>query len=229
MSRVGEKIREERMKRRISSKQLGKKCGVTESFILDVENGRKIINEKLLSQISKVLGTSIEDTIAPNVTEEKAEGKILQRSDFSARRKRKVEPLGQWEEALSNIIKKVPIYDIEMKEIKGYRDFPIINQKVEGRNPDRLIYIEAPNDLLSGFRIYKGDKILIYLHQEIVNHSISLIEYEGKKYIRKIKRIEGNKIELLSYSYEKKAMVRDLKDVKIIGRGIRVEMDLSFV
>ncbi|WZL72867.1 helix-turn-helix domain-containing protein [Clostridiaceae bacterium 35-E11] len=228
MSRLGNKIKEERMKKGMSPKQLAKKCGVAETFILDVESGKKILNEKLLTQISKVLGKNIEEEIAIEPTnEEQKETKRRPQVQEKIHKRKTIVPLEPWEDALSNIIKKVPILDIYMQEIKGYRSFPIINKKVEGFHPDKLAYIEIPDDMLMGFRICKKDKILLYLHQELVNNSFALVEYEGKRRFRKIKRIEGHKIELISYKHEIQKVTQNLKDVKIIGRGIRVEMELS--
>ena len=62
MSRVGDKIKQVREAKAISQKQLGKKIGVSESFINEVEMGKKVINEKFLEKISKILGEEIEDT-----------------------------------------------------------------------------------------------------------------------------------------------------------------------
>ena len=45
MSRVGEKIKEARLKAGMTQKALGKKLGVAEKFINEVEIGRKIVQE----------------------------------------------------------------------------------------------------------------------------------------------------------------------------------------
>ena len=42
MSRVGDKIKQVRESKAISQKQLGKKIGVSESFINEVEMGKKL-------------------------------------------------------------------------------------------------------------------------------------------------------------------------------------------
>ncbi|QZY54768.1 helix-turn-helix domain-containing protein [Crassaminicella profunda] len=227
MSRIGDIIREERLKKGFSPKQIGRKCGVSESFILDVESGKKIINEKLLEKLSKLLGKNLEESVTLEPVEKE---EIIQKPKLKVQapqRRQTVTPLDQWSDALSGIIKKVPIYDITMKSSKGYKSFPIINKKVEGFSPEKLIYVEAPDDTLNGFRICREDKILIYLNQELVNNSFSLVEYEGKRQLRKIKRIEGNKIEIISYHKDKKSIVKSIRDVKIIGRGIRLEVELN--
>ncbi|TCO71388.1 helix-turn-helix domain-containing protein [Marinisporobacter balticus] len=226
MSRIGDRIKEERLKKGFSPKQLARKCGIGESYILDIESGKKIINEIQLNQLSKILGKNLDEDISLEPEEKKEVIKKSEKIEVSQIRKT-VTPLSQWEDALSNIIKKVPIYDMEMKQIKGHKAFPIIDKKVDGFHPEKLIYVEIPNENLSGFRICKGDKIFIYLNQELVNNSFSLIEYEGKKKVMKVKRIEGNKVELISYHHEMKSITKSIKDVKIIGRGLCVEMALK--
>ncbi|WP_129600872.1 helix-turn-helix domain-containing protein [Anaerophilus nitritogenes] len=224
MSRVGDQIKEERIKKGITPKQLGKKCGVAESFIIDIETGKKIINEKQLKQIEKILGKNFEESVSFSIEEKKEEIKPIIKEKIIPRKD--VKPLDQWEDALCNIIKKIPIYDLNMDKIKGYKYFPIIDKKVEGVHPDKLMYIQVLNDDLKEFRICRGDNILIYLNSEIVNHSIAFIEYKGKKQLRKIKKIDTNKIEMMSLGDSKKDVVF-IKDIKVIGRGIRVEMNLN--
>ncbi|WP_168198202.1 helix-turn-helix domain-containing protein [Crassaminicella thermophila] len=226
MSRIGDKIKEERIKKGLSPKQLARKCGVAESFIIDVETGKKIISEQQLKQLSKILGKNLEEDVTLEPTKEKEETKP-KKVQPSPQKRPAVVPLNQWEEALSNIIKKVPIFDIDMKQIKGYKSFPIINRKVEGFNPDKLVYIEVPDEKLNPLRIHKGDKVLIYLNKEFVHNSLALVEYEGKKKLRKIKRAEGNKVKLITSLDETKTIIKDLKDIKIIGRGIRIEIELK--
>ncbi|MBB6218926.1 transcriptional regulator with XRE-family HTH domain [Anaerosolibacter carboniphilus] len=229
MSRVGEKLKAERLKKGMTPKQLGKKCGVTESFIVDIETGKKIVNEKLLSQISKALGVNLEEDMvleAPT-EEERAQGesqpKPVKSVEVVPQRRIEVVPLDQWEDALSNIIKKVPIYDIEMKEIKGYRNFPIIERKVEGFHPDKLIYIDIPDDTMGQYRMRRGDRALIYLNHEFMNGAFQLVEYEGRRRLRKLKKIEGNKVQLVDG--EGQGVTKEMKALKIIGRVIRVEID----
>jgi transcriptional regulator with XRE-family HTH domain len=226
MSRVGEKLKEERLKKGMTPKQLGKKCGVTESFIVDIETGKKIVNEKLLSQISKALGVNLEEDMVPEVHMEEAktnQSKPMKVAEVVPQRRVEVVPLDQWEDALSNIIKKVPIYDMAMEKIKGYKNFPIIERKVEGFHPDKLIYIEISDDTMGQYRIRKGDRVLVYLNHEFVNGAFQLVEYEGKGRLRKLKKVEGNKIQL--FEGEGQGVIKEMKDIKVIGRVIRVEID----
>ena len=45
MSRLGDTIRNARIKAKMTEKALGKKCGLAENFIKDVEMGRKIVSD----------------------------------------------------------------------------------------------------------------------------------------------------------------------------------------
>jgi len=227
---VGQMIKEVRTKKGMSPKQLGNKCGVSESFILEVERGTKIINEKLISQISKVLGTNLDEIMILEPPKEEKQKEIIEKKpqnivDRVSVKRSDVEPLDQWTDALSNIIKKIPIYDIGLSNIKKHKSFPIIDKKVEGFNPDKLIYIELSDDTLSQYRMKKGDRCLIYLNPEFMNNTFQLVEYDNKKYLRKVKKLEGNKIQLSEGIKDDKIVVKNMKEVKIIGRLIRVEID----
>lgn len=227
MSRIGEKIKEERQKNGLSPKQLGKKCGVSESYILEIETGKKIINEKFIKQVSKVLGKNIEENLIqePEKTEIKDQKTSKNIEKPRSKAVHEVNPVGQWTEALSGIIKKIPIYDINMEE-RGYKSFPIINKKVEGYNPEKLIYIKVPNDNLKGFRIQRDDLILIYLNHELINNSISLVEQDGQLKLRKVKKLSGNKVELIGFNQDVKSNKVELNSIKVVGRGLRLEIEL---
>ena len=58
MSRLGDTIRAARIKAKMTEKALGKKCGLAESFIKDVETGRKIVSDDQAQRILKVLGVA---------------------------------------------------------------------------------------------------------------------------------------------------------------------------
>lgn len=61
MSRVGEKIKQAREKNGLSAKVLGKKLGVAEKYINDIELGRKVANEAFIERVSRFLKTDLND------------------------------------------------------------------------------------------------------------------------------------------------------------------------
>ena len=58
MSRLGDLIMLERTRQKLTRKQVAKKCGVAESYLKDVEEGRRIIQDDQARRILRTLGTS---------------------------------------------------------------------------------------------------------------------------------------------------------------------------
>jgi len=70
MKTLGKKIRELREEKDLSLRELARKLGVTAAFLSDIELGRRYPSDKVLSDMAKELGTSLEnlrshDTRAP--------------------------------------------------------------------------------------------------------------------------------------------------------------------
>ncbi|WDC85439.1 helix-turn-helix transcriptional regulator [Caloramator sp. mosi_1] len=63
MSRVGNRIKQERTKANLSLKELAKKVGISEGFLQDIEIGRRIANEDLIKRIEKVLNVNLSDSL----------------------------------------------------------------------------------------------------------------------------------------------------------------------
>ncbi|HBG75412.1 MAG TPA: DNA-binding protein, partial [Clostridiales bacterium] len=47
MNRLGQKVKEARIKKGWTPKALAKKAGISESYLLEAEDGKKIMNENL--------------------------------------------------------------------------------------------------------------------------------------------------------------------------------------
>ena len=60
MNRLAVKIKEARIKAGLTEKQLAKKCGLSVSYIIQIESGKKIVNESVADKILKSLGTTEE-------------------------------------------------------------------------------------------------------------------------------------------------------------------------
>lgn len=56
MSRLGDLIRTERLRSKMTLKQVARKCGVSESYLLAVEAGTKIIADDQARRILKTIG-----------------------------------------------------------------------------------------------------------------------------------------------------------------------------
>ncbi|QCX33715.1 helix-turn-helix domain-containing protein [Caloramator sp. E03] len=217
MSRVGEKIQDARQKAGIPIKALAKKLGVSEGFIADVESGRRIINEELIKKIEKLLEVNLNEELFDEVQEPIENIKEVDENKFINK---------QWEDAFAHILKKIPVCSVNLKEIYGYVYLPVIEKKIEGYPSDKLFYIKVPDDSMRGFRIAKDDKVLVYETSEILSNSICLIDIDGKKCIRQIKRVDANKALIISHSNDLKTETKDVKSFTVIGRCIKLESEL---
>jgi transcriptional regulator with XRE-family HTH domain len=221
MSRVGDRIKEVREAKAISQKQLGKKIGVSESFINEIEIGRKVINEKFLEKISKILGEEIEDTSVS-----------FQADEYVEERKPKLEkPSGEkvnevWNDAFSSVLKNVAIYKYDLAKAIGIKQMPIISNKVEGYAQDKVLFLEIENDDMIGFRICSGDIAFAHLTHEIENSAISLVDYNGERVLRQIKKLDSNKVLLISNRGSVRTETVQHKDIKVIAKLDRVEFKL---
>ena len=118
MSRVGERIKEAREKSGMTQKALAKKLGVAEKFVNEVETGRKIINESLISKVSKVLNTDLND-INMVVTDEELQKEL--KAEKQVRQRKPAEVNEVWNQAFGSVLKNVPIYDYSLAQVKGYK------------------------------------------------------------------------------------------------------------
>ena len=221
MSRVGDRIKQVREAKGISQKQLGKKIGVAESFINEVEMGKKVLNEKFLEKISKVLGEEIEDTSISFQSDEHVEER---KPNLVRPNEEKVKEV--WNDAFSSVLKNVAIYKYDLAKAIGIKQMPIISNKIEGYAQDKVLFLEIENDDMIGFRICSGDIAFAHLTHEIENNAISLVDYNGERVLRQIKKIDSNKILLISNRGSLRTETVQHKDVKVIAKLDRVEFKL---
>ncbi|EYE88511.1 hypothetical protein Q428_07485 [Fervidicella metallireducens AeB] len=219
MSRVGKKIQETRIANGLTAKQFAKKLAVAESFINEVESGRRIANESFIKKVEKTFNINIDDDVFEEIDKPIENIKETENMQNKAVNK-------QWEDAFSHILKKIPVCDISMREIYGYKYLPVIDKKVEGYNSEKLLYVKVPDDSMRGFRIQKEDSVMVFQNPEIVNNSISIIEINEKRVIRQIKRLDANKVLLISHYNDIKTETKDVKEVNIIGRCVKLEIEL---
>lgn len=65
MSIIGANIKKAREKKGMTAKDLAKKSGMSETALVEIENGRKVPNSQVIQAVSKVLGVTI-DAIEPS-------------------------------------------------------------------------------------------------------------------------------------------------------------------
>ena len=210
MSRIGDRIKTARISKNVSLKELGRKCGVSQSYISDVESGKRIINDALIKRISSILDINLNEAMLEDEEPSfDAEGANI-----------------EWQSALSSIIKDVPVYDINMDKVLEYKHLPIVGNKIEGHNPDRLVYIKVPDNSMRGFRLRKDDLVMIALNHEFLGERLYFIEEDRAREIRHIKKLDGNNILISSQDASLKTRTCDIHGISIIGYLIKAEIML---
>ncbi len=221
MSRMGLEISKLRKEIGMTQKQLAKQVGVTESFIIEVEAGRRVLNGDLSTKISKVLRHEV-----GNLDLYENDEKIY-RPEPAKKVEKVIEKPVQaiWNDALAGVLMAVPVYaNYKMDNAGKSRQLPIISNKVEGFPKDKVFYLTIEDDEMAGFRIYTSDLALVFDTREIEKDAIYLIEYGGKRVIRQIRQIDNDKLLLVSNKTGLKTETSSKKDVKIFGRLIRLEI-----
>ena len=104
MSRVGEKIKEARLKSGMTQKVLAKKLGVAEKFINEVETGRRIVQESFIDKAAKILNADLND-VSMVVTDEAL---MEERKTYATVNKKpaKIETEEVWDNAFSSVLKR---------------------------------------------------------------------------------------------------------------------------
>lgn len=226
MSRVGEKIKEARLKSGMSQKLLAKKLGVAEKFINEVEMGRRVAQESLIDKASKILNADFNDvsmvvTDEALIEERKAMSDVKNKSS-----KGNIEKDEVWTNAFSSVLKNVPILDYSLKNNKGFKELPIHSNKVEGYSQDKVLYLEIQDDEMSGFRMLKGDLAFATLVKEVSNNGIFLVEYKGRRAIRQIKNLGNSKVLLVSNAGSLLTETMNFNEISVLAKLDRIEIKL---
>lgn len=231
MSRLGDMIKQERLRAGWTHKQLAKKSGVSESFLAEVEAGTKIIADTQATRILKVLGKSTEvfadfegkadgmPTVAEPVRPVRPAAKKEPVSSAPA------QPADAWVGALGNLMHAVPVKDVAGKVVDSIT-LPVKSGRIEGVVADKVFYLTIADDSMMGYRIRKHDRVLVLPATVPVDNSIMVFLAEGKYYLRKIKLQDNGRALMQWYDYELHSEVVPQKSVTLVGRVRRVEFDL---
>ena len=223
MSRVGQRIKEARLKSGMSQKVLAKKLGVAEKYINDVELGRKVVQESFIDKAAKILNTDLND-INMVVTDEAL---MEERKTLEVNKKpKKVEVTEVWNDAFASVLKSVPVFDYSLNNIKGRKELPVHSNKVEGFPQDKVLYIEIQDNDMSGFRMLKGDLAFAHLVKEPSNNGIFLVDYKGQRKIRQLKSLGNSKYLLVSNGGALMTETVSVKEFEVVAKLERVEISL---
>ena len=231
MSRLGDTIRAARLKAKMTEKALGKKCGLAESYIKDVESGRRIVSDDQAQRILKVLGVanpiSTELEVAAEPVQKlrpKPRAYILPVED-QARPEAAAESSDAWLDALGGVVRRVPVMSPEGLVIDHVLT-PIVGGKIEGGAPDKVLYYRVPDDMLRGFRVHAGDLLLVVPATKAEDDQLMLVEYKGQRMVRKLLKLDGGRIQMQAFDHEFSAAVGTIVDVKVLGRCVKLERRL---
>ncbi|PRR83261.1 anaerobic benzoate catabolism transcriptional regulator [Clostridium vincentii] len=228
LSRVGEKIKEEREKAGISQKALGKKLGVSDKYVNEVETGRKVPQENFIDRVAKLLKVDLND-ISMIATDEGLMEERKQDKYVEKEQKNQPRILGKasdvWTDAFSSVLKKVNIYEYSLEKVLGERELPIYSNKVEGYPADKVLYIKISDNDMSGFRIMKGDIAFAHLVKD-VNNGIFLVEEKEKRVIRQIKLIGNSRALLINNEGTVVTETVELNNINVIAKLERLEIAL---
>ena len=233
MSRLGETIRAARLKKGLTPKALGKKCGVAESFINDVEMGTRIVSDDQAQRILKVLGaenpisTELDVAAEPEVQlRPKPRAYVLPIEPEQPQKEQAArESSDAWLDALGGVVKRVPVCDPEGVVIDHVLT-PVIGGKIEGGAPDKVLYYRCPDNALRGFRVYAGDLLLTVPASKPEDDRIMLIVYKGERIVRKLLRLDGSRIQMQSFDSEFHAVVVPAAEVKVVGLCVKLTRTL---
>lgn len=224
MSRVGENIKNARLKKSMTQKQLGKKLGVSESYINEVETGKKVVGEDIIRRVSKLLGEDLNDVSMS--FEDKVYKDDISRESTISKKETKEKINDVWDNAFSSVLKTVPIYKYDLSKVIGTKQLPLSGNKVEGFSQDKVVYLEIQDDDMMGFRIYKGDLAFSVLSNQVENNAICLIEYNDERVIRQIKKLDNTKALLLSNRTTLRTETINIHEFKVIAKLTRLEIIL---
>lgn len=240
MSRLGDLLMLERTRQKLTRKQVARMCGISEGYLKDVEEGRRIIQDDQARRILNKLGTSQRNeaefsldeiaatvdlgTLAPQKPapqpEKKPEPQPEPKKPVSAE-----EQSGIWLDALSSVLRPVPVMNAGWIQVSR-KMVPIQDGKIEGAKPDRVVYFLAPDDSMRAMRIEKGDLVLIVPQNLPEDGAIMLVEYGAHRCLRRVKLLGNSNILLQSGDRELGAESVHISDIKLVGRAVRVEIAL---
>ncbi|ABR47760.1 helix-turn-helix domain protein [Alkaliphilus metalliredigens QYMF] len=226
MNRMAVKIKEARLKAKMSEKVLAKKCGLAESYIVQVESGKKVINENAAEKILEKLGAKVAFVTEQEEPVQKSQNSKETRVNKQEETFFNVQPTEQWSDALANIIKKFPVYQLDTNKITQYKELPILNKKVEGYTWDKILFVQSSNNEMQALRIKKDDIVMISLTNEIQNNNIYLFEIDNRKMLRQLRKEANNKVTLSTGNKGEIPIQTDVKQIKIIGKCVKVEFVL---
>ena len=223
MSRVGSQLKDAREKSNLTLKKASRKLGVSESFLSDVEFGRKIANESLLNRYKKLLNIK-DDKINLLGNEKHIEKKEIKAPEKETYIAPETPVNDLWNQAFGDNIKNIPILSEDIKAL-GHKTEALTNGKLYGENPERASIIKVSTNDLNSYRIKAGDLLLGFEAKIIQGESIMLVKYKNKNILRHVTNLNNGKIKL-KYGKDQEDIIA-MKDVRPLVKFVKVEFDIN--
>ena len=243
MSRLGDLIRLERTRQGMTFKQVARKCGVSEKYLMEVESGKRIIADDQARRILKTIGlkdtrteaeftlddiaatVDLQSAVVPSVSQAAPDKKLTKKEKHGGDSDQTAVPGSIWLDALAGVLKHVPVFNAAMKEI-DHRLLPITNGKIEGANPDKVYYLSAPDNQMRGFRVMKGDYLLVVPASGPVDGALMVLDTPYGKILRKTILMAGFQVMLQTYDDRCESEIKNLNEITVVGRCVRLEAEL---
>ena len=239
MSRLGDTIRAARIKAKMTEKALGKKVGMAERVIKDIEAGTRIVSDDQAQRILKILGVSNPVSTELDVAAEpvrplrpKPRAYVIpvpepevEKAASTADVRAENEASDAWLDALGGVVKRVPVM-AEDGLVIDHIPVPIIGGRIEGGAPDKVLFYRCPDDSLRGFRVHAGDLLLTVPAAKPEDDQLMLIAVDGRRMVRKLSKLDGGRLLLQSFDREFETKTLPVKDVLILGKCVKLERRL---
>jgi transcriptional regulator with XRE-family HTH domain len=222
MNRLAQKIKDARIKSKMTEKELATKAGVQLSYLLQVESGKKVINEQMAEKILSVMGEEIQFISDDQQEPEKPKPKTsVQREAVKP-----ITPNAQWESVLAGVIQKYPVTGEVSGKVLDYKELSIVHKKIDGIHFEKIMFVKVEESDLPGLRIKKGDVISLHMMNTVENDSIYYLEVGGIRQIRMVRMDSNRKLQLLKGINDASPQIFSPMEVKVIGKCIKVEFFL---
>lgn len=226
MNDIGKIVATARKQQGLTPKQLAKQCGVSETYITDLEAGRKIVNEALLKRLAKLLTVNFNRDLGELAENELKEVKVTVPAPRIQTKEPVAQPSEQWELAFGNILRKIPIYNLQTWQVQDYRLQPVVDNKIDGFAPDKIIFVAVFGEQLNGIGIKQGDHLKVALIREFVRNGVFLVKSGNVHRVRRITKLDGDKLLLADFDRDPHTVISSSKEVEIVGRCISAEIIL---
>ena len=243
MSRLGDTIKSARLAANMTQKALGKKTGSSESFIKEVEMGTRIVSDDQAQRILKILGvknpisTELEVAAEPAVqlrpkprpyilpVENAPEVEVPQVTVAYTSAPEEAVASDAWLDALSGIVKRVPVMG-EDGMVIDHVPVPMTAGKIEGGQPDKVLFYRCPDDSLRGYRVHAGDLLLTIPADAVEDEQIMIVQYKGRRIARKLVKQDGAKVLMQSFDRDYEGLRVDRREIVVIGKCVKLERRL---